>query len=335
MKLSVDLLLPSNSPGLVHDAAVLTKAGELKFGSKIKFRTIILPEEVANSKNQDFDLASKLGHPADLAIFIERVVRHPFFLKYSTRALKPNPDWFFPQDEKQIANYIDVVLHKTRSGYKIFNEAIKSSAHKYIGFSSLDNGLRVKSWNSFGHFRGRRLDRHTQQIVNLWCHNKSWPQLNLTMYGKDVGVQFPEWLATKNIKILLGRQNIKSHSLNISNSGIHICTSETEGFGHYINEARMMGAIAIVPNAPPMNELINDDNGALVKVSLVKKLPWKTLNKITEEDLAETIERLLLMTEEQRRDLGMTARKSYEKDRAEFIDLFAEYLTELREKKMK
>ena len=131
----------------------------------------------------------------------------------------------------------------------------------------------------------------------------------------------------------MGRQNIKSHSLNISNSGIHICTSETEGFGHYINEARMMGAIAIVPNAPPMNELINDDNGALVKVSLVKKLPWKTLNKITEEDLAETIERLLLMTEEQRRDLGMTARKSYEKDRAEFIDLFAEYLTELREKK--
>ena len=93
-----------------------------------------------------------------------------------------------------------------------------------------------------------------------------------------------------------------------------------------------MGAIAIVPNAPPMNELINDDNGALVKVSLVK-LPWKTLNKITEEDLAETIERLLLMTEEQRRDLGMTARKSYEKDRAEFIDLFADYLTELCEEK--
>ena len=61
MKLSVDLLLPSNSPGLVHDAAVLTKAGELKFGSKIKFRTIILPEEVANSKNQDFDLASSLS----------------------------------------------------------------------------------------------------------------------------------------------------------------------------------------------------------------------------------------------------------------------------------
>ena len=56
MKLSVDLLLPSNSPGLVHDAAVLRKAGELKFGSKIKFRTIILPEEVANSKNEDFDL---------------------------------------------------------------------------------------------------------------------------------------------------------------------------------------------------------------------------------------------------------------------------------------
>ena len=95
-----------------------------------------------------------------------------------------------------------------------------------------------------------------------------------------------------------------------------------------------MGAIAIVPNAPPMNELINDDNGALVKVSVVKKLPWKTLNKITEEDLAETIESLLLLTEEQRRDVGMTARESYEKDRAKFIDLFADYLTEVSEKLM-
>jgi hypothetical protein len=38
-------------------------------------------------------------------------------------------------------------------------------------------------------------------------------------------------------------------------AGIHVCPSSTEGFGHYINEARAIGRLVMVPDAPPMNEV--------------------------------------------------------------------------------
>lgn len=37
---------------------------------------------------------------------------------------------------------------------------------------------------------------------------------------------------------------------------IHVCASEREGFGHYINEARAAGALVVSTDHPPMNELI-------------------------------------------------------------------------------
>jgi hypothetical protein len=37
---------------------------------------------------------------------------------------------------------------------------------------------------------------------------------------------------------------------------IHICASEREGFGHYLNEARAASALVISTDHPPMNELV-------------------------------------------------------------------------------
>lgn len=46
--------------------------------------------------------------------------------------------------------------------------------------------------------------------------------------------------------------------------GVHICPSEREGFGHYINEARAASALVITTNHPPMNELITAATGVLI-----------------------------------------------------------------------
>jgi hypothetical protein len=49
-------------------------------------------------------------------------------------------------------------------------------------------------------------------------------------------------------------------------SGVHICASEREGFGHYLNEARGAGALVISTDHPPMNEMVQDGvTGVLIK----------------------------------------------------------------------
>lgn len=42
---------------------------------------------------------------------------------------------------------------------------------------------------------------------------------------------------------------------------IHICASEREGFGHYLNEARAAGAFIITTDHPPMNEFVTQGAG--------------------------------------------------------------------------
>jgi glycosyltransferase involved in cell wall biosynthesis len=37
---------------------------------------------------------------------------------------------------------------------------------------------------------------------------------------------------------------------------VHICASEREGFGLYLDEARAVGAYIISTDHPPMNELV-------------------------------------------------------------------------------
>jgi hypothetical protein len=46
---------------------------------------------------------------------------------------------------------------------------------------------------------------------------------------------------------------------------IHIMPSEREGFGHSINEGRAAGAVLLVPDHPPMNELVRGSAGLLMR----------------------------------------------------------------------
>src|SRR3989344_1923248 len=51
-------------------------------------------------------------------------------------------------------------------------------------------------------------------------------------------------------------------------SGVHLCPSREEGFGHYINEARALGALVMTTNWAPMNDLVQDHFGVLIPCQL-------------------------------------------------------------------
>jgi len=50
----------------------------------------------------------------------------------------------------------------------------------------------------------------------------------------------------------------------MASHALHIMPSEREGFGHTINEGRAVGALLVVPDHPPMNELVRDGSGVLI-----------------------------------------------------------------------
>ena len=45
---------------------------------------------------------------------------------------------------------------------------------------------------------------------------------------------------------------------------VHICPSAREGFGHYINEARSVGAVVLTIDAAPMSEFVVDGESGVV-----------------------------------------------------------------------
>ena len=54
--------------------------------------------------------------------------------------------------------------------------------------------------------------------------------------------------------------------------GIHVCPSESEGYGHTIAEGMALGAVVVTTNTPPIDELVGRDRGYLVAASRQKPM---------------------------------------------------------------
>jgi hypothetical protein len=62
-------------------------------------------------------------------------------------------------------------------------------------------------------------------------------------------------------------------------SGVHLCVSEREGFGHYLNEARGAAAVVITTEHPPMNELVRPGVGVLVPPDTTSSYEFQVLGR--------------------------------------------------------
>ena len=130
-------------------------------------------------------------------------------------------------------------------------------------------------------------------------------------------------------------------------AGVHMCPSLIEGWGQYIDEGRRSQSVVLTLDAPPMNELIKDGtSGILVKASKGPSMrqllpnPWTqyftknkeynkflyTTYKTSINDLYNSISRILTMTLEQKRQLGINALKQSQHDYIVFKKQFIKVL---------
>ena len=211
----------------------------------------------------------------------------------------------------------------------------------YSGFTSMEvlsdqesvhdntkNEIKNDRFTKFLHVAGSSPHKGTSNILQAWLLNPQWPTLTITSHNnKLLDIILPQ------IKQQLGISQLPPNILHIdtklsreeiaivlTSHGVHLCLSGMEGFGHYLNEARAVGALAVTTDYPPMNEMVTPDTGVLVPPSKMlewtNKLPFANVETPQIVAMMENI--VLPMTLAQRAERGARARMAFEHDRHNF-----------------
>ena len=262
--------------------------------------------------------------PDECIVFVERVTRR--WLRRAGRyLLVPNQEWFPPRLLPQLRR-IDHVLAKSRHAQEIFS-AHHPSVH-YLGFTSADRRAPAAApdYGRFLHLAGGSALKGTAALLEVWGRHPEWPELTVIRHARrgrpPPGVPpnvrlVTEYLSAERLRAL---QNA---------CGVHLCPSESEGWGHYIVEAMSCGAVPLVTDAPPMNELVRPERGVLVPYGRTEPRKLGTCFHVDRDALERAIAGLIAMPDAEKEAMGAAARGWYEENDRAFAVRLEGLLAEL------
>jgi hypothetical protein len=271
-------------------------------------------------------LRGALGGTRRGALFeVNLMLEHvwPQFLhEADCNVLVPNPEWF---DRRDLAflGAAQRVWAKTALAERLF--AARGCRVARIGFDSCDRlQAGVEREAKFLHLAGRSPLKGTARLLALWRRHPEWPSLTIVQdapLGSD------------------GAANIRLHGEYLSDEALrtlqnshrfHLCTSEAEGWGHYIAEAMSVGAVTFTCDAPPMNELVTAERGVLLAARSGERHNLVTLSHFEEAALEAAIGRVLAMSRAQWDAIGERARAWFLENKRGFTGRVQQALDELR-----
>lgn len=326
MTIIVDIYVPGPSAGLHHDFDVLDDALKSMFKDRVVARKITVPIEFYKSAGPDPEFEPSLGDLGEIAIFLERALHADFLNHYRDTAIFINPEWFYESDKVACEAMRSTILHKSRFFHASIQAVLPNLRHVYTGFTSIDPAVTVANRTVFSHFRGASRLRLTQELLEIWRRRPDFPLLRVQAYGTDIAINTSMWVGAGNTEFFFGELDRSSYFMELSKGGIKLCTSQVEGFGHYLNEARAMSALTIALDAPPMNELITPETGILVPVTGCRPQRLGMVYDVDEQDLLNAITCAIAMPLSERERKGQAARALYEQQAADFADAFEAYL---------
>jgi glycosyltransferase involved in cell wall biosynthesis len=249
---------------------------------------------------------------ADLNLFLERA--SPLHFPTARRnALIPNPEWY--SDNLADVKW-DLVLCKTRCAQAIF--AALGQPTCYIGFSSEDSydPAIAKNYSHWLHVAGTSVQKGTGTIIDTWARHPEYPHLTVATFAHRLKRPLPN-LTIHNTR--LPDEELR----RLRNScGVHLCTSETEGWGHYLVEGMAAKALVVSTDAPPMNEHVQPDRGVLCGYGRTTPQRLATNYHITEETLTTAVQQVLHMPDFEKARRGEAARRYYELATSHFRQAF-------------
>jgi mannosyltransferase OCH1-like enzyme len=205
---------------------------------------------------------------------VKNITATPFFYFENLPENFYKNGWFFVNlDYTDFKNFnqksTSTILCKTKHTYDILNNKFPSKNIIYTGFTSLDkyNPNIQKNYRKFIHVAGKSPSKGTIPIINAWKKHPEWPELLFIWRPDDNRSRdkYQNIKPTNNIKIINKYLPISELDYYMNEYGIHICASEYEGFGHYINEARSTKAVVLYSDAMGINEFFTDNNGIPIK----------------------------------------------------------------------
>lgn len=326
MSMIVDIYTPAQYFGVKHDADVITRTIKGAFKDLVKVRQIFVPLQYYKTGQLPESFFKTIEFVGDLALSIERPYSADFFNLYKARSLYINPEWFNAADQAVCEEFDVSFLHKSQHYFSSLKEKLPKNKHIYTGFTSIDPLVSVKDYSTFTHFRGKSTRRLSQNLIDIWQQKPSLPLLRLQAYGNDVSINTNAWAVAGNIHFYFGRMDRTQYLQEVAQGGIHLCTAQVEGFGHFINEARAMSALTIALDAPPMNELITKETGILVPAKAVQAQGFGMIYVAEQKDLVQAIDHAQSLSIPEREQLGRNARELYENQSASFRRSLVSYI---------
>jgi hypothetical protein len=328
-------IIAADSIGLRVDSAVVASglaAAAANTGIEIAVFEVII--NIKSLNKSDNSLVLELPTKPNVIINLEQIYKlsDPRVDK-ALHILIPNPEWLSPITGERVSK-MAFIWHKTRYSHLVIKSVYPDKKHKYIGFTSLDPGCNVIKNKEFAHFKGKSVTRNSEKILSIWYRREDLPVLKLHFFTNSLEADFfifPEWLRWRNINVRMGKIPKENYFNEISKAGIHLCTSEVEGFGHYINESRAMGALIITTDGAPMNEMVDSNSGILIPTIANTQMSLGKRYLISEDGIEQAINQALSMKDEDIRLFCDNARTRFLKERQEYLVYLENALVSVKE----
>lgn len=253
-----------NGHGLTRDAAIIERI------------LVQLDFQVVCKQRRDRHFWSIFWKPRqyDLLIFLETIYLRWMFAGRKT-ILIPNQEWF-KFKKLPYLNFLDQVWCKSMYSTAIFKKyAPKRVLVSFLGFTSLERPLDSDDSHStrsdsarfchFLHVAGGSQSKGTLGIIDVWTKYKNLPHLTIIQRAGNAPDTVPN-----NVTLITDYLSDSEMESLRRSCGIHLCPSESEGFGHNLFQGMLAGAVVVTVDFPPMNELINDTFGFLLSPEEIK-----------------------------------------------------------------
>lgn len=267
-------------------------------------------------------LSNRLKHLKRIVLFFE-ILPTGWMRIASSRILIPNQEWM---RQKFLTNLpgCSQIWCKTRYAENIFRQ--RGFDARYIGFSSRDiYSCEIgKDYRSFVHVAGRSHLKGTKTILEVWQKHPEWPLLTV--------VTSDRWwtrYASSNIDVREGYLSDSALHALMNRSGVHLCPSESEGWGHYISEALSTKAVVITVAAPPMNEMVAAAHGLLASYNRVEPFNFGERFFVDPVGLECQVETALQMSDAEKASIGEAARSAFLRRREAFSEALRRSVGEL------